>query len=142
MSEERDVIGEVIEEDLAGRDGVAAPEGWRLIPAEPTREMLAAGVSVAVGVVPIYAAMLAAAPTPPASDDVPVSRELLDEAERCAFVLENIGSMDAEDIDGDDIDLRFEDEDGRDTGCDVSIVEYAERVAKVLRALLANGGDV
>jgi hypothetical protein len=71
---------------------------------------------------------------------VSVPRELLDEAERCAFVLENIGSMDAEDIDGDDIDLRFEDEDGRDTGCDVSIVEYAERAAKVLRALLA-GGD-
>jgi hypothetical protein len=71
---------------------------------------------------------------------VSVPRELQDEAMRCAFVLENIGSMDAEDIDGDDIDLRFEDEDGRDTGCDVSIVEYAERAAKVLRALLA-GGD-
>jgi hypothetical protein len=77
----------------------------------------------------------------PASDVVPVPRELQDEAERCAFALENIGSMDAEDIDGDAIDLRFEDADGRDTGCDVSIVEYAERAANVIRALL-NGGRV
>jgi hypothetical protein len=75
----------------------------------------------------------------PSSDVVQVPRELQDEAEHCAFVLENIGSMDAEDIDGDAIDLRFEDADGRDTGCDVSIVAYAERAAKVIRALL-NGG--
>jgi hypothetical protein len=72
---------------------------------------------------------------------VQVPRELQDEAECCAFVLENIGSMDAEEISGDDVDLRFEDADGRDTGCDVSIVEYAERAAKVIRALL-NGGRV
>jgi hypothetical protein len=77
----------------------------------------------------------------PSSDVVQVPRELQDEAEHCAFVLENIGSMDAEDIDGDAIDLRLEDADGRDTGCDVSIVEYAERAANVIRALL-NGGRV
>ncbi len=41
----------------------------------------------------------------------------------------NIGAMDAEDIDGDNVDLRFEDAEGRDTGCDVSIVEYAEKAA-------------
>ncbi|NPY25431.1 hypothetical protein, partial [Pseudomonas aeruginosa] len=46
-----------------------------------------------------------------------------------AFVLRNIGAMDAEDIDGDNVDLRFEDAEGRDTGCDVSIVEYAEKAA-------------
>ncbi|MFU5407381.1 hypothetical protein ACM7XA_30800 [Pseudomonas aeruginosa] len=57
-----------------------------------------------------------------------------EEAERpevaeVAFVLRNIGAMDAEDIDGDNVDLRFEDAEGRDTGCDVSIVEYAEKAA-------------
>ncbi|MFK1228795.1 hypothetical protein ACIUXA_10450, partial [Pseudomonas aeruginosa] len=31
--------------------------------------------------------------------------------------------------DGDNVDLRFEDAEGRDTGCDVSIVEYAEKAA-------------
>ncbi|EPC4903886.1 hypothetical protein ACRZYO_005435, partial [Pseudomonas aeruginosa] len=49
-----------------------------------------------------------------------------------AFVLRNIGAMDAEDIDGDNVDLRFEDAEGRDTGCDVSIVEYAEKAADLL----------
>ncbi|MBH4018265.1 hypothetical protein I5Q67_13985 [Pseudomonas aeruginosa] len=51
------------------------------------------------------------------------------EAAEVAFVLRNIGAMDAEDIDGDNVDLRFEDAEGRDTGCDVSIVEYAEKAA-------------
>jgi len=54
------------------------------------------------------------------------------EVEKLAFVLRNIGAMDAEDIDGDNVDLRFEDADGRDTGCDVSIVEYAEKAADLL----------
>ncbi|MCG0444141.1 hypothetical protein L4532_16010 [Pseudomonas aeruginosa] len=49
-----------------------------------------------------------------------------------AFVLRNIGAMDAKDIDGDNVDLRFEDAEGRDTGCDVSIVEYAEKAADLL----------
>lgn len=49
-----------------------------------------------------------------------------------AFVLRNIGAMDAEDIDDDNVDLRFEDAEGRDTGCDVSIVEYAEKAADLL----------
>lgn len=71
---------------------------------------------------------------------VAVPEDLRVEAEGCAFVLENIGGMDAEDVNGDDVDLRFEDAEGRDTGCDVSIVEYAERGAKVIRALLAQQG--
>lgn len=54
------------------------------------------------------------------------------EAAEVAFVLRNIGAMDAEDIDGDNVDLRFEDAEGRDTGCDVSIVEYAEKAADLL----------
>jgi hypothetical protein len=90
-------------------------------------------------------AMLSAAPAPtgePAhSDVVQVRRDLQDEAEHCAFVLESIAALDAEEITDDDIDLRFEDSEGRDTGCDISIVEYAERTAKLLRALLA-GGEV
>ncbi|HCA6716236.1 TPA: hypothetical protein MXV28_002239 [Pseudomonas aeruginosa] len=67
--------------------------------------------------------------------DVPQAEQA--EAERpevaeVAFVLRNIGAMDAEDIDGDNVDLRFEDAEGRDTGCDVSIVEYAEKAADLL----------
>ncbi len=69
--------------------------------------------------------------------EVPVAKwgtDLAGEEERpevaeVAFVLRNIGAMDAEDIDGDNVDLRFEDAEGRDTGCDVSIVEYAEKAA-------------
>lgn len=81
--------------------------------------------------------------TAPPATGVIVPRELLEEAECCAFVLENIGSLEPSDIDGDDIDLRFEDAEGRDTGSDISIVEYAERAAKTIRALLAQsqGGE-
>lgn len=69
--------------------------------------------------------------------EVPVAKwgtDLVGEEERpevaeVAFVLRSIGAMDAEDIDGDNVDLRFEDAEGRDTGCDVSIVEYAEKAA-------------
>ncbi|HEH9446318.1 hypothetical protein [Pseudomonas aeruginosa] len=59
------------------------------------------------------------------------------EAEQIRFVLRQIGSMDTGDIDGDDVDLRFEDADGRDTGCDVSIVEYADKAANLIEAMLA-----
>ncbi len=59
------------------------------------------------------------------------------EAEQISFVLRQIGSMDTGDIDGDDVDLRFEDADGRDTGCDVSIVEYADKAANLIEAMLA-----
>lgn len=62
---------------------------------------------------------------------------LLAEASQCLFVMREIGSMDAEEISGDDVDLRFEDSEGRDTGCDVSIVEYAEKSAFVIEQLLA-----
>ena len=54
------------------------------------------------------------------------------EVEQVAFVLRNIGALEAEDIDGDNVDLRFEDANGRNTGCDVSIVEYAEKAANLL----------
>lgn len=44
------------------------PEGWKLVPVEPTPAMLRAGAHQAVGALPIYRAMLASAPTPGASD--------------------------------------------------------------------------
>lgn len=58
------------------------------------------------------------------------------EAEHVAGVLELIGSFEANDIDGDTIDLRFE-ADGVDTGADASITEYAARGAAIIRKLLA-----
>ncbi|HEJ5209051.1 TPA: hypothetical protein SL689_000449 [Pseudomonas aeruginosa] len=67
-----------------------------------------------------------AQPSPLQSEQADAERP---EVAEVAFVLRNIGAMDAEDIDGDNVDLRFEDAEGRDTGCDVSIVEYAEKAA-------------
>lgn len=61
---------------------------------------------------------------------------LFGEAALCINVMRSIGAMDADDITCDDVDLRFEDDEGRDTGCDVSIVEYAERSANTIEALL------
>ena len=66
------------------------------------------------------------------------SAELIADAERCLFVMREIGSMDGDDITGDDVDLRFEDDEGRDTGCDVSIVDYAEKSADVIEKLIAS----
>lgn len=57
-------------------------------------------------------------------------------AEQCANILENIAGFESDDIDGDDIDLRF-DLDGLDTGCTVSIVGQCQGAADALRALLA-----
>lgn len=71
---------------------------------------------------PVYYAALAQPSPAQAEAERPEVAEV-------AFVLRNIGAMDAEDIDGDNVDLRFEDAEGRDTGCDVSIVEYAEKAA-------------
>ncbi len=45
----------------------AAPEGWRLVPAEPTEEMVTAGQE-SFGVHDCYYAMLSAAPPPPERD--------------------------------------------------------------------------
>ncbi|HHM8820108.1 TPA: hypothetical protein ACRNRF_004996 [Pseudomonas aeruginosa] len=70
-----------------------------------------------------------AQPSPLQSEQAEAERP---EVAEVAFVLRNIGAMDAEDIDGDNVDLRFEDAEGRDTGCDASIVEYAEKAADLL----------
>ena len=42
---------------------VGVPDGYALVPVEPTPQMLRAGVAQALGAYPIYRAMLAAAPT-------------------------------------------------------------------------------
>lgn len=57
------------------------------------------------------------------------------EAEHVASILELIGSFEADDIDGDTVDLRFE-LDGVDTGSDASITEYASRGSAVINQLL------
>ncbi|MBG5813874.1 hypothetical protein I5E63_04300 [Pseudomonas aeruginosa] len=72
---------------------------------------------------------MCAQPSPAQAEQAEAERP---EVAEVAFVLRNIGAMDAEDIDGDNVDLRFEDAEGRDTGCDVSIVEYAEKAADLL----------
>lgn len=76
-------------------------------------------------------------PAPVEQSAMAVPENLREEAARCAFVMRNIGSMGEDEIEGDNVDLRFEDAEGRDSGCDISIVEYAERSADLLESLLA-----
>lgn len=63
-------------------------------------------------------------------------RALHDSAESTIGILENIAGFEPSDIDGDTVELRFENEDGFDTGCDVSIVDQCQKAADVVRALL------
>lgn len=67
---------------------------------------------------------------PPAMDAA-----CLDEARHCAFVLDQIGSLDQNDIDDDTIELRFELDDV-DTGASASVTEYAARASAVISRLL------
>ncbi|GJL37877.1 hypothetical protein TUM17576_46970 [Enterobacter hormaechei] len=62
---------------------------------------------------------------------------LKEKAECICGILENIAGYEPGDIDGDDVELRFETEDGFDTGCNVSIVEQCQKSADVIRSLLA-----
>ncbi|HFK5776924.1 TPA: ead/Ea22-like family protein [Enterobacter ludwigii] len=57
-------------------------------------------------------------------------------AESTIGILENIAGFEPSDIDGSTVELRFETEDGFDTGCDVSIVDQCQKAADVIRALL------
>lgn len=54
-----------------------------------------------------------------------------------ARLLGDIASFDSWDIDGDIVDIRFEDENGRDTGADVSITETADKASQAIGELLA-----
>ncbi|MGL5386669.1 MAG: hypothetical protein ACRDCA_12580 [Serratia sp. (in: enterobacteria)] len=54
-----------------------------------------------------------------------------------ARLLGDIASFDSWDIDGDIVDIRFEDENGCDTGADVSITETADKASQVIGELLA-----
>ena len=63
-------------------------------------------------------------------------RALRERAESTIGILENISGFEPSDIDGDTVELRFETEDGFDTGCDVSIVDQCQKAADVVRALL------
>ncbi|RVE20371.1 ead/Ea22-like family protein [Escherichia coli] len=63
-------------------------------------------------------------------------RALRHSAESIIGILENIAGFEPSDIDGDSVELRFETEDGFDTGCDVSIVDQCQKTADVVRALL------
>ncbi|ELQ6160110.1 hypothetical protein R2281_003877 [Cronobacter dublinensis] len=58
-------------------------------------------------------------------------------AERQKSILAYIASYEPGDIDSDTVDLRFEDENGCDTGCDVSIVEECRRSADLIDELIA-----
>ncbi|WP_171965367.1 hypothetical protein [Cronobacter sakazakii] len=58
-------------------------------------------------------------------------------AERQKSILAYIASYEPGDIDSDTVDLRFEDENGCDTGCDVSIVEECRRSADLVGELIS-----
>ncbi|MDK1199357.1 hypothetical protein QMT25_20685 [Cronobacter dublinensis] len=58
-------------------------------------------------------------------------------AERQKSILAYIASYEPGGIDSDTVDLRFEDENGCDTGCDVSIVEECQSSAGVIDELIA-----
>ncbi|MBV6263177.1 hypothetical protein [Klebsiella aerogenes] len=60
---------------------------------------------------------------------------LVSKARASAFTLEYISQFELDDIDSDDVDLRFE-VDGRDTGTNVSIVDECGQAAKVIGALV------
>ncbi|HCA7297206.1 TPA: hypothetical protein MX298_000827 [Escherichia coli] len=61
---------------------------------------------------------------------------LRDSALDMISVLGYIASFESEDIDGDDLELRFETEDGFDTGCTISITSQCQDASDVMQQLL------
>lgn len=63
-------------------------------------------------------------------------KALRESAESIMNLLENLAGYEPQDIDMDSVELRFEDENGFDTGCDISIVDTAKQSADIIRTLL------
>ena len=63
-------------------------------------------------------------------------KALRESAESIMNLLENLAGYEPQDIDMDAVELRFEDENGVYTGCDISIVDTAQQLADIIRALL------
>ena len=63
-------------------------------------------------------------------------KALRESAESIMNLLENLAGYEPQDIDMDAVELRFEDENGVYTGCDISIVDTAQQSADIIRALL------
>ncbi|MEB2739447.1 hypothetical protein [Citrobacter portucalensis] len=61
---------------------------------------------------------------------------LRDSALDMISILGYIASFESEDIDGDDLELRFETEDGFDTGCTISITSQCQDASDVMHQLL------
>lgn len=62
--------------------------------------------------------------------------ELITDAKLLSFIMENISYFEPQDIEGDDVELRFE-LDGVDTGTDISLVEQCRKASGVINALIA-----
>lgn len=62
--------------------------------------------------------------------------ELLADANQSASIMELVASFEPEDIEGDDVDLRFE-LDGVDTGANVSLVGQCGKASDIIKALIA-----
>ncbi|MGU3413748.1 hypothetical protein ACLBW0_08540 [Enterobacteriaceae bacterium C34A] len=62
--------------------------------------------------------------------------ELSERATELIGVLNCIASFETEDIDGDDLDLRFETAEGVDTGCTISITSNCQDAADVMQEML------
>ncbi|MRT01927.1 hypothetical protein [Ewingella americana] len=61
---------------------------------------------------------------------------LRDSAECMANLLDNLAGYEPQDIDMDTVEIRFEDGNGFDTGCDISVVDTAQKSADIIRSLL------
>ncbi|WP_435954139.1 hypothetical protein [Dryocola sp. BD626] len=62
--------------------------------------------------------------------------ELLENAKQSAAIMQCIASFEPQDIDGDDVELRFEIDDV-ETGADISVVEQCGKASAFLTALIA-----
>jgi hypothetical protein len=61
---------------------------------------------------------------------------LANEAEWCVQVLEDIGGMQPSWVEGDEVEMSLEDENGNSCTCTVSITEFSRRSATLIRQLL------